>query len=95
MEDKHAHGAANNLSVVLPYFRGLLRLQLEGQSQKFPDRSKLVGISVDLVNKKSISENKVFDADDTNPRQGWLPSKAVFDAWSQEDIGMKKNAEQQ
>ena len=94
MEDKYGHGAAKNLSVVLPYFKGLLRLQLGGQSKRFPDRSKLVGISVDLINKKSISENKVFETNDTNPRQGWLPSKSVFDAWSKEDIGVKKYAEQ-
>ena len=95
MEDKHGHGAAKNLSVVMPYFRELLRLQLAGESKKFPDRSKLVGVSVDLVKSKIVSGNKVFDANDTNPKQGWLPSKLVFNAWRKEDIGMGKYAEKE
>jgi len=95
MEDKHGHEAAKNLSVVIPYFRELLRLQLTGESINVADRSKLVGISVNLVNKKILSENKVFDANDTNPKQGWLPSKSVFDMWAKEDIGMEKYAEQE
>ena len=93
IEDKHGHGAANNLSVVIPYFRELLRLQLDGQAKGYPDRSKLVGISVDLVNKHILSRDKAFDANDTNPRQGWLPSMSAFVAWATEDIGVNKYAE--
>ena len=93
MEGKNGHGAANNLSVVVPYFKGLLRLQLDGQATAFPDRSKLVGISVDLMNKEILSEHKAFDANDRNPRQGWLPSKSAFGVWEKEDIGMGKYGE--
>ena len=95
MEDKHAHKAANNLSVVIPYFRGLLRLQWDGKVTKFPDRSKLVGVSVDLEKSEILSVNKVFTANDTNPKQAWFPSKVAFDAWKKEDIGVGKYAEQE
>ena len=95
MEDKSSHVEANILSVVIPYFKELLRLQLDGDSKKLPDRSKLVGVSVDLEEGKILSDRKAFDADDTDPKQGWLPSRLVFDAWKREDIGVGKYAEQQ
>jgi poly(3-hydroxybutyrate) depolymerase len=94
MEDKHGHGAANNLSVVIPYFRELLRLQLAGESGRSPDRSKLVGVSVDLENRQVLSGSAAFTTSDTSPKQGWLPSELVFDAWKKEDIGAAKYAEQ-
>lgn len=90
MEDNSGHEEARVLSVVIPYFRELLRLQLERYQKGFPNRSKLVGIAVDLINKQVLDEKKVFDAQDTNLKQGWLPSKFVFEAWSQVDIGRLK-----
>lgn len=94
MEDKNGHTAAKCLSVVIPYFGELLRLQLDGQQKKLIDRSKLVGVTVDLVNKNITSRSKTFGANDTNLKQGWLPSESIFTLWSRLDIGMQKYAEQ-
>jgi hypothetical protein len=52
------------------------------------------GVAVDLVEKKIVGENVVFGADDTNVKQGWLPSRAVFGEWSKQDTGPQKYAEQ-
>ena len=95
MEDSSGHDQANVLYIVIPYFRELLRLQLRGRQKGFPDRSKLVGIVVDLVDKRILSERKAFGAQDTNLKQGWLPSKSVFELWSQLDTGMMKYSEQE
>lgn len=95
MEDSAGHGQANSLSVIIPYFRELLLMQLEGQRKELPDRSKLAGIMVDLANKEILKGKNVFDAKNTNLKQGWLPSKTVFDVWSQLDTGMHKYAEQE
>jgi poly(3-hydroxybutyrate) depolymerase len=94
LEDNTGHGQAKTLSVVIPYFTELLRMQLGGE-QGLPDRSKLVGVSVDLVNKEILNGEKKFSAKDTDLKQGWLPSKSIFDAWSQLDIGTEKYAEQE
>jgi predicted esterase len=90
MEDEHGHNHVD-LTIVTQYLKGLLSLKLDGPSKMGKiDRSKLVGITVDLETKQIISEEEIWNFENTKVREGWLPSRAVYDIWAEQDIGPKK-----
>ena len=90
MEDQTGHKPGNTLSVVLPFFQELIKMQLGEQGSLMVDRSKLSGILVNLPTKTVLEESKPFDGRARDKRQGWLPSKKVFDLWSSQDVGNLK-----
>jgi poly(3-hydroxybutyrate) depolymerase len=90
MEDNHGHQEANCLSIIIPYFKELLQMQLTSEQEKKINRSKLAGITVDLTNKKILQEKSLFNHQNTNYKEGWLPSVEVFNIWAKLDTGRIK-----
>jgi hypothetical protein len=90
MEDEHGHNHVD-LTIVTQYLKGLMSLKLDQPSERGKvDRSKLVGITVDLETKQIMSEAELWNFENTDVREGWLPSRAVYQIWSEQDTGPKK-----
>ncbi len=92
LEDEGGHEEGKCLSVVIPYFRDLLEQQLGG-GVRGTGRSKLSGVVIDLEGQRILREDAVFGLGDRDPEQGWLPSRAAFEAWSRLDVGKRKLSE--
>ncbi len=93
MEDAFGHEEAECFSVVIPYFKALLRLRLKTHGAALLDIPKDAGVTIDLVDKRILHDGMNKGDEDNHLRSGFLPSKTVFQAWALLDIGKRKYAE--
>ncbi|MFC1885796.1 hypothetical protein ACFLZM_01895 [Thermodesulfobacteriota bacterium] len=93
MEDAGGHEEAECLSVVIPYFKELIRLRLKNPGMALQDIPKRAGVTVNLVNKRVLHAGITIGNEDNHLKTGFLPSETVFQAWTLLDIGKRKYAE--